>query len=68
MIHRAAFALNEKGTEAAAVTVVEMAPTSEPPPEDLIYLRFDRPFVYGIVDLELGVPLFLGCAEEMTRA
>lgn len=68
VIHRAAFALNEKGTEAAAVTVVEMAPTSEPPPEDLIYLRFDRPFVYGIVDLELGVPLFLGCAEEMTRA
>lgn len=66
VLHKTVFEINEKGTEAAAVTAVEMmAPTSAPPPEDLVYLRFDRPFVYGIVDLELGVPLFLGCAEEV---
>lgn len=66
VIHKTAFEINEKGTEAAAVTVVEMiAPTAAMPPQDLIRLSFDRPFVYGIVDLEMGLPLFLGTAEKL---
>lgn len=65
VIHKTAFELNEKGTEAAAVTMVMMDAASAMPPEDLIYLRFDRPFVYGIVDLETGAPLFLGTMEQM---
>lgn len=66
VVHKTAFEINEKGTEAAAVTAVEMmAPTSAMPPQDLIHLRFDRPFVYGIVDVEMRTPLFLGCAEEI---
>ena len=64
VIHKTAFELNEKGTEAAAVTAVMMECTSAMPPEDLIYLRFDRPFVYGIVDMETGTPLFLGTMER----
>lgn len=65
VIHKTAFEVNEKGTEAAAVTAVIMEAASAMPPQDLIVLRFDRPFVYGIVDLELGVPLFLGTMEHM---
>lgn len=64
VIHKTAFELNEKGTEAAAVTAVIMEPTAAMPPQDLIYLRFDRPFVYGIVDLETGATLFLGTMER----
>lgn len=64
VIHKTAFEINEKGTEAAAVTAVIMEPTAAMPPQDLIYLRFDRPFVYGIVDLETGTPLFLGTMEK----
>lgn len=64
VIHKTAFALNEKGTEAAAVTAVMMEATSAMPPQDLIYLRFDRPFVYGIVDIEMGLPLFFGTMES----
>lgn len=64
VIHKTAFEINEKGTEAAAVTAVMMECTSAMPPQDLIYLRFDRPFVYGIVDLETGTPLFLGTMEK----
>ena len=64
VIHKTAFDLNEKGTEAAAVTAVIMEATSAMPPQDLIYLRFDRPFVYGIVDVEAGTPLFLGTMER----
>lgn len=65
VIHKTAFELNEKGTEAAAVTMVMMDAASAMPPDDLIYLCFDRPFVYGIVDLETGAPLFLGTMEQM---
>ena len=64
VIHKTAFELNEKGTEAAAVTVVTMNAEAAPMPEEPIRLRFDRPFVYGIVDLENGTPLFLGTMER----
>lgn len=64
-IHKTAFEVNEKGTEAAAVTAVIMKAASDMPPEDLVVLHFDRPFVYGIVDLENGAPLFLGTLEHM---
>ena len=40
--------------------------TSAAPAEDPIVLRFDRPFVCGIVDLETGAPLFLGTVENLT--
>lgn len=66
VIHKTAFEVNEKGTEAAAVTEVEIKFTGMPMvPDDLILLRFDRPFVYGIVDLTTGAPLFLGTMEQM---
>ena len=65
VIHKTAFELNEKGTEAAAVTAVIMDAATAMPPDDLIILRFDRPFVYGIVDLDTGAPLFLGTMEQM---
>ena len=64
VIHAAKIEVNEKGTEAAAATVAaadgEGAPMVEPKG---IELDFDRPFLYGIVDLENGVPLFLGTFE-----
>lgn len=66
VIHKTAFEVNEKGTEAAAVTVVEIKYTGLlKPPEDLVVLHLDRPFVYGIVDMETGAPLFLGTMEQM---
>ena len=65
VIHATKLEVNEEGTKAAAATVVEApagsaAPTEEP---QGIELDFDRPFLYGIVDLENGVPLFLGTFE-----
>lgn len=64
VVHKTAFELNEKGTEAAAVTAVMMAEaTAVMDPPQPIVLRFDRPFLYGIVDMETGTPLFLGTME-----
>ena len=63
VIHAAKIEVNEQGTEAAAATVVEAVGGSAAPPETGLTLIFDHPFLYGIVDLETGVPLFLGTFE-----
>lgn len=63
VIHAVKIEVNEKGTEAAAATVVAAPEGAMPPPPDGIRLVLDRPFLYGIVDLETGVPLFLGTFE-----
>ena len=62
--HRAKIEVNEEGTEAAAATVVEAVPASAPAPVEYEELILDRPFCYAIVDLERGVPLFLGTFER----
>ena len=64
VIHAAKIEVNEKGAEAAAATVVAApAGAAEPPPPEGITLVLDRPFLYGIVDLDTNVPLFLGTYE-----
>ncbi len=56
--------VNEKGTEAAAVTVVGIGVTSAPasPPE----LRIDHPFVVAIRERFSGTILFLGVVGDPT--
>lgn len=66
VIHKTVLKVNEKGTEAAAVTAVMANASAAMPPDDLVVLRFDRPFVCGIVDLETGTPLFLGTVENLS--
>lgn len=63
VIHAARIEVNEKGTEAAAATVVAAPAGADEPPQEGITLVLDRPFLYGIVDLDTGVPLFLGTYE-----
>ncbi len=63
VIHKARIEVNEKGTEAAAATVVADA-AGAAAPTDYRKLVLDRPFCYAVVDLERGVPLFLGTFER----
>ena len=67
VIHKTVLKVNEKGTEAAAVTVAEIMESSAMLPNELIELHFDRPFICGIVDLETEVPLFLGTVEDLKK-
>ncbi len=55
--------VHEKGTEAAAATAVEMIAMAAymPDPYEIV---FDSPFVYAVVDLSSGLPLFLGVMDE----
>jgi serpin B len=58
-IHRATITVDESGTEAAAVTALEMAPTSAPPPAT-VRLYADRPFAFAIVHVATATALFIG--------
>lgn len=60
--HKTFIRVDEKGTEAAAVTAVEMRVTSMPMFDKEI--TFDRPFIYGIMHMPTGVPLFTGIMED----
>jgi serpin B len=59
--HKTFISLDEKGTEAAAVTgvVMEGSPMASEPIEPL-EVRIDRPFLFAIRDAQTGTVLFLG--------
>lgn len=60
--------VDEEGTEAAAVTSVEMNRcTSMFNPEIPVDIYFDEPFLYMIVDRERKVPLFIGIMDNPSK-
>lgn len=61
VLHKTFARVDEKGTEAAAVTSVEMQLTSMP--LEGVTLTFDRPFIFGIWNNQTGTPLFVGRME-----
>ncbi len=58
VVHKAMVDVNERGTEAAAATGISVGVTSLGPPPAVF--RADRPFLFGIVDRQTGVLLFVG--------
>jgi serpin B len=56
MSHNAVIKVNEEGSEAAAVTVVELQPRSGAMLEFIV----NRPFLFYIVDHQSNIPLFVG--------
>ncbi|XXY71546.1 serpin family protein [Sorangium sp. So ce291] len=57
VLHKAFVSVDEAGTEAAAATAVVIGETSAPEPATI---RFDRPFLFFIRDIETGAVLFVG--------
>ena len=58
ILHKTHIAVDELGTKAGAVTIVEMKESMMI--EDIKNVRLDRPFVYMIVDTETNTPIFMG--------
>jgi serpin B len=54
----------EKGSEAAAATVVVMKETAAMPDEEIIEFKVDRPFFFMIIDERTGSILFMGKVME----
>lgn len=64
VIHQANISVDEKGTEAAAVTVVGMDTGGGPTDECVV--SASRPFIYAVRDTETGAILFMGRVVDPT--
>ncbi len=61
VLHKTFIELNETGTKAGAATVVEMIDEAAMViPDDVKTVILDRPFVYMIIEGEMGLPIFMG--------
>jgi len=60
VIHQTFVQVDEEGTEAAAVTVVEIWETSAQDPELDFVINLNRPFLFVIREKETGTVLFMG--------
>ena len=66
VLHKTHIEVDRVGTRAAAVTVIEMDRCmAVAPVEDPVKVILDRPFIYGIIDNETGLPVFLGCVNSL---
>lgn len=66
VLHKTHIELDKEGTKAAAVTSVTTKTYSAIMPiVETVHIDLDRPFVYGIVDTETGLPVFLGVCENI---
>lgn len=63
VIHKTHITVDEVGTKAGAVTVVDVCGSSMIP--DYKYVYLDRPFVYLIMDNTYNVPLFIGAVTNL---
>ncbi len=64
--HKTFIEMNEKGTEAAAVTAVKMVPIEYVEPRESRSTPFtaDHPFVFGVRNRETGAILFMGAIAD----
>ena len=66
VLHKTFVEVNEEGTEAAAVTAVEVSTTSfDPDKPQEIFFRADRPFIYAIREAHSGAILFIGTLNTL---
>lgn len=64
VIHKARVKVNEKGTEAAAVSYIGMELTSAIPRQEHIVFKVDRPFIYAISEVSTGTIVFMGVQKK----
>ena len=65
VLHKTHIEVDSNGTKAAAATVVVMSKGTGPVREKIESVVLDRPFVYAIIDIETGMPLFIGAINSL---
>lgn len=63
--HKSIIEVNEKGSEAAAVTSIEVTTTSAIVEEEPFQMIVDRPFFFAIEDRKTGAWLFIGAVRDL---
>ncbi|MBQ2676832.1 MAG: serpin family protein [Clostridia bacterium] len=63
VIHKTFISVDERGTKAGAVTIVELKDTAVAPMPITVVL--DRPFVYMIIDNSTNLPIFIGATMSV---
>ena len=63
VLHKTFIQVDERGTKAGAATSVEIE--AEGAIESGWTLKFDRPFIYMIIDTETNLPLFIGTLQDI---
>lgn len=63
VLQEAVIQVAEKGTEAAAASAAVVA-AGGAMPDSIQEMIFDRPFLYGIWDMESGAPVFMGILDK----
>ena len=66
--HKVSMAVGEKGTEAAAATVVAVLAGAAAPPQEMHWIDFNKPYLYAVVDTVTGIPLFIGQMDDPAMA
>ena len=67
VLHKTYIDVAERGTKAAAVTVVSVKDGAAAPPQDPKEVYLDRPFIYMIIDTENNIPLFIGSMTDIKK-
>lgn len=65
VLHKTHIKVDERGTKAGAVTVIEMFDCGAAMPP--LTITLDRPFVYMIIDNETNLPIFMGCVRDIGK-
>ncbi|WP_346917205.1 serpin family protein [Clostridium sp.] len=65
VLHQGKIEVNENGSEAAAVTIVEVRETAMPIIDETKEFIANRPFIFILEDEESGTILFMGKLEEV---
>ena len=64
VLHHSFLEINEEGTEAAAVTVVDVGVTAVPVEPEIIPFVVNKPFLFAIHERSTGAILFMGLIKE----
>ena len=60
VFHKTFLKIGEQGTEAAAVTVVETKCSAVPETEKPVKVKFNRPYLFTLMDNQTGAIMFIG--------
>jgi len=66
--HKVSMSVGEKGTEAAAATVIAVDSGGSISPPAMHWINFDHPYLYAVVDTTTGIPLFIGQMDDPSLA